>query len=430
MKRKFCIMLCGVLAGSAIAACGSTDTTGEETKQEIGSSEKTEDEKETGKDDTSSGAQTVTIWHDGDESIMQVIADEVNEELSDENITVSFEKKSGLTDQLQLYGNDAANGPDLYFYAHDSLGMFAEMGILAPITDFIGEDELDGLIPMTVEAGTYQDTQYLLPVYYETLLFLYNQDLWEGEVPSTTDELYAYMQDHTDTAAGTYAVVNQHSTAYNVAPVINGFGAYIIDKDANPGLDTDEMIEALTYNKQFAELMGEGDYDTCNTLFNEQKAAAIIGGPWLISGIKEAGISYGIKSLAEFTLPNGNPLAPYSGVQGVGVLKHAEDKKEAVASVLKAMADEKVGIALAKESNCAPANEKAYEDADVAANDMIMAMRETAKTAQPMPNIPQMSVMWGPAESLLAAVNKSGDDIKTAAETYQEAAKTAIADMQ
>lgn len=430
MKRKFCIMLCGVLAGSAIAACGSTDTTGEETKQEIGSSEKTEDEKETEKDDTSSGGQTVTIWHDGDESIMQVIADEVNEELSDENITVSFEKKSGLTDQLQLYGNDAANGPDLYFYAHDSLGMFAEMGILAPITDFIGEDELDGLLPMTVEAGIYQDTQYLLPVYYETLLFLYNQDLWEGEVPSTTDELYAYMQDHTDTAAGTYAVVNQHSTAYNVAPVINGFGAYIIDKDANPGLDTDEMIEALTYNKQFAELMGEGDYDTCNTLFNEQKAAAIIGGPWLISGIKEAGISYGIKSLAEFTLPNGNPLAPYSGVQGVGVLKHAEDKKEAVASVLKAMADEKVGIALAKESNCAPANEKAYEDADVAANDMIMAMRETAKTAQPMPNIPQMSVMWGPAESLLAAVNKSGDDIKTAAETYQEAAKTAIADMQ
>ncbi len=430
MKRKFCIMLCGVLAGSAIAACGSTDTTGEETKQEIGSSEKTEDKKKTEKDDTSSGVQTVTIWHDGDESIMQVIADEVNEELSDENITVSFEKKSGLTDQLQLYGNDAANGPDLYFYAHDSLGMFAEMGILAPITDFIGEDELDGLIPMTVEAGTYQDTQYLLPVYYETLLFLYNQDLWEGEVPSTTDELYAYMQDHTDTAAGTYAVVNQHSTAYNVAPVINGFGAYIIDKDANPGLDTDEMIEALTYNKQFAELMGEGDYDTCNTLFNEQKAAAIIGGPWLISGIKEAGISYGIKSLAEFTLPNGNPLAPYSGVQGVGVLKHAEDKKEAVASVLKAMADEKVGIALAKESNCAPANEKAYEDADVAANDMIMAMRETAKTAQPMPNIPQMSVMWGPAESLLAAVNKSGDDIKTAAETYQEAAKTAIADMQ
>ncbi len=47
-----------------------------------------------------------------------------------------------------------------------------------------------------------------------------------------------------------------------------------------------------------------------------------------------------------------------------------------------------------------------------------------------MPNIPQMSVMWGPAEEFLAAVNKSGEDIDTAAETYQQKALDAIADMQ
>ena len=47
-----------------------------------------------------------------------------------------------------------------------------------------------------------------------------------------------------------------------------------------------------------------------------------------------------------------------------------------------------------------------------------------------MPNIPQMSVMWGPAESLLAAVNKSGDDVEKAAEQYQKEAESAIADMQ
>ena len=51
---------------------------------------------------------------------------------------------------------------------------------------------------------------------------------------------------------------------------------------------------------------------------------------------------------------------------------------------------------MANKSNCAPANSKAYDDADVAANEMIMAMKATAETAQPMPNIPQMSVMWGP----------------------------------
>lgn len=65
----------------------------------------------------------------------------------------------------------------------------------------------------------------------------------EGDVPETTDELYDYMVAHTDVDAGTYALVNQHSTAYNVAPVINGFGGYIIDKDANPGLNTQETKE-------------------------------------------------------------------------------------------------------------------------------------------------------------------------------------------
>lgn len=138
-----------------------------------------------------------------------------------------------------------------------------------------------------------------------------------------------------------------------------------------------------------------------------------------------------LKSLADFKLPNGNGLAPYSGVQSIGVLKYAaENKKEAIAKVLETIASPEVGIALANKSNCAPANSKAYDDADVAANEMIMAMKATAETAQPMPNIPQMSVMWGPAEAFLAAVNKSGEDIDTAAETYQQEALDAIADMQ
>lgn len=422
MKRFLCCLLCGCMTLGLLSGCGNNKN--EETK-ETGTKE------ETGKQETQKDAETVIIWHDGDEGIMDTIAHCVNEELKDENIQVTFEKKSGLTDQLQLYGNDEANGPDMYLYAHDSLGMLAEMGILAPITDLISESDEADMLSMTLKAGTYKDTQYMLPVYFETLLFMYNKDLWEGEVPSTTDELLSYMEQHTDTNAGTYAVVNQHSTAYNVAPVINGFGGYIINDSAEPGLDKQETKDAIAYNKKFAALQADGDYNTVTTLFNDGKAAAIVGGPWLVTGIKDAGINLGIKSLSEFTLPNGEKLAPYSGVQGVGVMKYAaENKKEAITSVLKAMASEQLGIDLAVNANCAPANQKSYEDAQVSSNEMISAMKTTAETAQPMPNIPQMSVMWGPAESLLAAVNKSGDDVEKAAEQYQKEAESAIADMQ
>lgn len=424
MKRFLSSLLCGCMIAGLLAGCGNT-------AEETGNTKKEENQKETSQTPETSENTVITVWHDGDESIMETIAHRVNEELADDNITITFEKKSGLTDQLQLYGNDEANGPDMYFYAHDSLGMLAEMGILAPLSDVIDESVESDLLPMTVEAGTYKDTRYVLPVYFETLLFMYNKGLWEGEVPSTTEELYAYMESHTDVDAGTYAVVNQHSTAYNVSPFIHGFGGYIINKDAEPGLNTQETKDAITYNQKFAALQADGDYNTVTTLFNDGKAAAIIGGPWLVAGINAAGIDLGVKSLSEFTLPNGNALAPYSGVQGVGIMKYAAaNKKEALAKVLEVLAGEELGIDLAVNANCAPANAKAYDSEKVSGNEMIQAMKATAETAQPMPNIPQMSVMWGPAESLLAAVNKSGEEVDAAADKYQAEAESAIADMQ
>ena len=416
-------MIAGMLAGCGSQAAETTQPTEAEQPKTVAA--------------TTEGSETteavtpadIKIWHDGDEAIMNAIATQVNAQLADQGITVIFEKKIGLTDQLKLYGNDAQNGPDMYFYAHDSLGTFVEMGILSPLTDVLEAGVTDGLLPMTVEAGQYKGEQYFMPVYFETLLFMYNKGLWKGEVPSTTDELYDYMV--ANTTADQYAVVNQHSTAYNVAPFINGFGGYIIDKDGNPGLDNAKTLEAIEYNQKFAALQADGDYNTVTTLFNEGKAAAVVGGPWLISGIKEAGIDLGIKSLSDFALPDGSKLAPYSGVQGVGVMKYAlENKKAAIDKVLTAMAGKEVGVALAKDSNCAPANVSAYDDADVAANEMIMAIRQTAKTAEPMPNIPQMSVMWGPAEELLAAVNKSGANLNDTAKKCQDEALTAITDMQ
>jgi len=416
-------------AGTATDGTAETDDTALEATQP--EQEEASDEEQAGGASASGEAVTITAWHDNDEAMMDALAAVVNEKLAEENITLRFEKKSDVTGQIRLYGTDAANGPDMYLFAHDSLGGFAEMGILEPVGNLISADKEADLLPMTIEAASYKGEQYLMPVYYETLLFMYNKSLWKGEVPSTTEELYDYMVENTDANAGTYALVNQHSNSYNVAPFINGFGGYIIDKDGNPGLNIQETKDAISYNKKFAALQADGDYNTVTALFNEGNAAAIIGGPWLVSGIKEAGIDLGIKSLCDFTLPNGDVMTPYSGVQCLGVLKYAaESKKDAITRVLEVLAEPEAGITLAKEFNCAPANSRAYEDAEVAANEMILAMEKSAQKAVPMSNIPEMSVMWGPAESLLAAVNKSGEDIDAAADQYQEEALQAIADMQ
>ena len=165
----------------------------------------------------------------------------------------------------------------MYLFAHDSLGGFAEMGILEPVGNLISADKEADLLPMTIQADTYKGEQYLMPLYFETLLMIYNKDLWEGEIPDTTEELYDYMVAHTD--GDNYALVNQHSGAYNVSPFIYGFGGYIINEDAQPGLNEQATKEAIDYNKKFAALEADGDYNTVTALFNEGKAAAIWGGP-------------------------------------------------------------------------------------------------------------------------------------------------------
>lgn len=425
MKKLIALLLSAALLLGLLAACGTTEP------QESPDAPPASEPAETAGTETPAEPVELKIWHDGDEAIMQTIADTINPMLVESGVSVVFEKRTGLSDQLKLYGGDPANGPDMYFYAHDSLGTFVAMDILSPLTDLVDESVWAGDLDMTVQAGQIGGVQYFLPVYFETLLFIYNKELWQGDIPATTEELYEYMVANTDTAAGTYAVVNQHSTAYNVSPIINGFGGYIIDENANPGLNDPKTIEAVEYNKKFAALEADGDYNTVTTLFNEGKAAAIIGGPWLVAGIRAAGIDFGVASLSDMTLPNGSALAPYSGVQGVGVMKTAaESKGDAIALVLEALASPEVGIALAKSSGCAPACAAAYDDPDVAADDIIAAIGHTAETAQPMPNIAEMSVMWGPAESMLAAVNKNGEDVSSAAETAQAAALQAIADMQ
>lgn len=425
MKKLIALLLSAALLLGLLAACGTTEP------QESPDAPPASEPAETAGTETPAEPVELKIWHDGDEAIMQTIADTINPMLVESGVSVVFEKRTGLSDQLKLYGGDPTNGPDMYFYAHDSLGTFVAMDILSPLTDLVDESVWAGDLDMTVQAGQIGGVQYFLPVYFETLLFIYNKELWQGDIPATTEELYEYMVANTDTAAGTYAVVNQHSTAYNVSPIINGFGGYIIDENANPGLNDPKTIEAVEYNKKFAALEADGDYNTVTTLFNEGKAAAIIGGPWLVAGIRAAGIDFGVASLSDMTLPNGSALAPYSGVQGVGVMKTAaESKGDAIALVLEALASPEVGIALAKSSGCAPACAAAYDDPDVAADEIIAAIGHTAETAQPMPNIAEMSVMWGPAESMLAAVNKNGEDVSSAAETAQAAALQAIADMQ
>lgn len=375
-----------------------------------------------------SGPVTITIWHDKEEAVIAVLQEAV--QALEPEVTVLFEKKTGMTESLKLVGNDQNAAPDMYFFAHDKIGVYAEMGILTPITELLGEDALAGYVPLTIQGATYQGTIYQVPLYFETLLFMYNKKyMAQEDVPATTEQLYSYMQ--RKTKYGHYGFVEQHSTPYYAAGWIHGFGGSLITDAGVPCLDSAEVKAALDYHKKFVAYMpGETEYATVNTLFMEGMAHATIAGPWFVPTVRAAGIDVGIAPMPVVD-ETGLPLAPYSGIQGLHVLKvQAERKKDAIVKVLQVLMQPEVSVKLAKVSGCAPAVESCYTLEEVTADPLIMAMKQTAETAIPMPNIPEMDVMWTVAGDLLTNVNMSGQDIESAAAAAQKKALELIEAMK
>lgn len=383
MKRLLSILLCVCLLLS-LAACG----------------EQTLDPAE---------AKRIVIWHDKEDAVIAALETYLATAAPD--LEIIFEKKTSLTDSLKLVGNDPSAAPDMFIFAHDKVGVFAEMGILAPIQPLLAEGALDNYLPMTLAAATYKDTLYQLPLYFETLLFMYNRRyMQDEEVPNTTDELLTYMENNT--GRGRYGFVEQHSTAYYSAAWIHGFGGAIIDDSGVPFPDAQAVKDALNYHSKFVALMpGETEYNTVNTLFLEGKADATIGGPWMVPSARAAEIDLGIAPMP-IVDSTGKALAPYSGVQGIHVLNFAaEEKTDAVKKLLVVLTDPTIGIDLALASGCAPANALCYDDERVANDELVQSMRTTAEIAVPMPNIPEMDVMWTVVGNLLTDVNLSGKDI-------------------
>ena len=378
--------------------------------------------------DDSGNDKKLVVWHDKEDAVVEAMQSYLHTAVPD--LEIVFEKKTSLTDSLKLVGNDPNAAPDLFLFAHDKIGVFAEMGILAPIAPLLGEGGTEDFLPMTVTAASYQGTLYQLPLYFETLLFMYNRRYMADEdIPATTEALYRYMEENT--GRGRYGFVEQHSTAYYSAAWIHGFGGSIIDENGTPFPDEQAVQQALRYHQKFVELMpGETEYNTVNTLFLEGKADATIGGPWMVPSARTAGIDLGIAPMPTVD-ETGLQLAPYSGVQGIHVLKYAAEKKTAaVKQLLTALSRPEIGTALALASGCAPANSKCYEDPQVADDPLVQAMRSTAEIAVPMPNIPEMDVMWTVVSNLLTDVNLSGKDIVSSFESAKNQAISLIAGMK
>ncbi|MFH5882228.1 MAG: extracellular solute-binding protein [Candidatus Izemoplasmataceae bacterium] len=369
----------------------------------------------------------IVIWHDKEQAIEDVLRVALQNALPD--LDIELVRRESLTDTLKLVGNNPTAAPDMYIFAHDKIGLFAEIGILAPITDFIDEEVLLEYLDLTIEAATYNGTLYQLPLYFETLLFMYNKDrLSLDQVPTTTEELYEYMKNNTDSRR--YGFVEQHSNAYYSAGWIHGFGGKILNDDGTPALTDENTLRALEYKLKFLNYMpsGQAEYATINTLFFEKRANSIIAGPWIVPTVRERGINLGFAPMPVVS-ETGLPIAPYAGIQGIHVLNVAANnpvKRVHIQSILNVLIDPQISIDLALASGVAPAHHAAYLDENILNDELVMAMHQAASNAVPMPNLPEMDIMWLTASDMLVQINLRGVNVLEAATAAQKRSEELI----
>ena len=94
---------------------------------------------------------------------------------------------------------------------------------------FLDKATTDRFLPTTMEAMTYQNTVYGLPLNFKVITLIYNKKLVR-EPPRTSGELVALAKKLTDKKSGRFGLAYAYSDYYYHAALQNAFGGRVFDE--------------------------------------------------------------------------------------------------------------------------------------------------------------------------------------------------------
>ncbi|MFP2902156.1 extracellular solute-binding protein [Corallococcus sp. 4LFB] len=323
-------------------------------------------------------------------------------------------------------------GPDLFIFAQDRLGGWIEAGnTVEPIDFFLDDATKKRFIPTTMEAMTYRGTTYGLPLNYKVITLIYNKKLVPTP-PKTSGEMVKMAKKLTDAKAGRFGLAYAYNDFYYHAAVMNGFGGGVFDAKGAPTMNSPANVKSveqvLKWKNKDGILPAEPSSALITSLFNEGKAAMVFSGPWFLGEVAK-NVEYGLAPLPTLDENKGTPLKPWMTVEGVYVAAPSKNK-EAAYDFAKFLTDAGAEKTLALEGRQSPSNMAVYQDAKVAADPLLKAMKTQVDVAVPMPNLPEMSMVWTPATSAMNTVFKNTATPKAALDAAQKSVAKDVAGLR
>ena len=323
-------------------------------------------------------------------------------------------------------------GPDVFIYAQDRLGGWIAAGnTVEPVDFFLDDATKKRFIPSTMEAMTYRGSVWGLPLNYKVPTLIYNKKLVKTP-PRTTQELVAIAKKLTDPAAGRYGLAYSYTDFYYHSALMNGFGGRVFDPGTRPVLDNPENVRAMDqllkwiYDDQI--LPREPSTALVTALFNGGKAAMILNGQWFLGEIAKE-VEWGLAPMPALSEAKGAPMRPWSTIEGA-FISAPSTQKEAAWEFVKFLTDVEAGRIMALEGRQSPANSAVYADPRVANDTTLKAFKDQIEVSTPMPNVPEMTMVWGPATTAINTIAKRGAPPRTALAKAQAAVAKDVANLR
>lgn len=322
-------------------------------------------------------------------------------------------------------------GPDVFIYAQDRLGGWIEAGNTVEPIDFYVDDALKArFIPTTIEAMTYRGSLWGLPFNYKCITLIYNKKLVQAP-PKTTAELAALAKKLTQRAAGRFGLAWAYGDFYYVASLINGFGGAVFGPGGKPAINAPDNVKALELLVRWGKegfLPAEPSTALITSLFNEGRSAMVLSGPWFLGEVAK-GIDYGLAPLPLISEAGNRPMRPWMTVEGVFIAAPSK-QKEAAFDFVRYATDVEAARIMALEGRQSPAVKAVYDDPRISTDGVLAAFRKQVEVAVPMPNLPEMTMVWSPATTALNKINRGSATPREALDVAQQAIEKDVAGLK
>jgi maltose/maltodextrin transport system substrate-binding protein len=330
---------------------------------------------------------------------------------------VKVETQEEITDKFQEAAQ-SGKGPDIFFWAHDRIGEWADAGLLKPLD--IKEDFKANYLPMSWEAVTHKKQTWGYPVALESISLIYNKKLVTGKLPTQLSELPDFAKELKAKDPKAIVIMWDYDTPYFSWPFLGSAGGYPFKMTADGydvkdiGIDNAGAIQGLT---AIVDLIKAGILPKGSTMsvMDEKMAhgqlALMVNGPWDWANLRKAGVDFDIAPIPGV---GGNPGRPFVGVftalinrstPNVDLAQQFLEKYALTSDGLKAQdADAPLGVPALK-TLC---------DEMTAKDHLIKVTYENAENGVVMPNIAQMGKFWSSMKAAFEIATNGGATPETA----------------